>query len=272
MKRILCAATALALLGGFGAAHAQTTDWSGLYLGAHAGYSMQEDADGETVRFDTNLDGTSNDTVRTTTGANAFSPGFCKGVSFSAVPGSCSEDDGGFEFGARLGYDWQFGAFVVGVVGEASRTRVKDSVTAFSTTPAFYTFTRKLDSVIALRLRGGYAFGDNLVYATGGAARGEVEHSFFTNNTANTFRQSDSDDANGYQVGGGFERQLTSDVTMGLEYLYTSLEDDSTVVRSMGPAPATNPFLLVNPAGTDFRRSEEDLNVHSVRVTASYRF
>ena len=224
------------------------------------------------MRFDTNLDGQYGDTVRTASGANAFSPGFCDGAAQGSTPGACPDDDGGFEYGVRLGYDWQFGAVVVGVLAEGSKTRVKDSVTAFSTTPAFYTFTRKLDSVIALRLRGGYAFGDNLLYATGGAARGSVDHSFFTSNGVNTFRQSSSEDADGYQLGGGYERKLTPDVTLGVEYLYTSLDDEGSVVRAQGPAPATNPFILVNPNGVDMRRTEDEMNVHSLRVTASYRF
>lgn len=272
MRHILLAATAVLALGGASSAQAQSSDWSGLYVGAHAGMSMQEDTDGETVRFDTNLDGAYGDTVRTAAGANAFSPGFCNGAALASTPGGCPEEDSGFEFGARLGYDWQFGNFVMGVVAEGSKTNVRDSVTAYSTTPAFYTFTRKLDSVIAVRLRGGYAFGDNLIYATGGAARGQIDKSFFTSNTANSFRQSSSDDADGYQLGGGFERKLTNDVTLGLEYIYTNLEDDGSTVRVAGPAPATNPFLLVNANGTDMRRSEDEFNIHSVRVTASYRF
>lgn len=253
-------------------AHAQSSDWSGPYLGAHAGWNSKEDGDGESVLFDTNLDGNYGDTVRTAAGANAFSPGFCNGAALAARPGGCPEDDSGFDYGVRLGYDWQFGDFVVGVVAEGSKTNVEDSVSAYSTTPAFYTFTRKLDSVLALRVRGGYAFGDNLAYVTGGAARGEIEHAFFTSNGVNTFRQSSDEAANGYQLGGGFERKLTDDVTLGLEYLYTRLDDDSATVRAAGPAPATNPFILVDANGTDMRRSEDEFNTHSLRVTASYRF
>ena len=91
-------------------------------------------------------------------------------------------------------------------------------------------------------------------------------------NTANTFRLTDDDKASGYQWGGGFERKITPEVTLGLEYLYTQLEDDGFVVRAAGPAAATNPFLITNTNGTDFRRSEEDFEVHSVRLTAAYRF
>jgi opacity protein-like surface antigen len=83
---------------------------------------------------------------------------------------------------------------------------------------------------------------------------------------------SGDDQADGYQVGGGVEHKVTDQVSLGLEYLYTKLQDDGFRVRAAGPAPATNPFILGNAAGTDFRRSEEDFGVHQVRVTASYRF
>ena len=43
------------------------------------------------------------------------------------------------------------------------------------------------------------------------------------------------------------------------------------VDRSQGPAPATNAFILVNAAGTDFRRTQ-DFEFHSVRVGLNYRF
>lgn len=271
MRTFLLATAALGLLAT--GAQAQESNWTGAYVGAHFGYDRTDADNGETVRFDTNLDGTFTDTVNTAAGANAFSPGFCRGQANGSSPANlCREDKNGAEFGARLGYDWQFGNFVIGPVIEASRVNTKDSVAAFSTTPAQYTFTRKLKHLYAARLRGGYAFGDNLLYATGGVAQGDVNHSFNTTNTANTFVQTGDDEATGYQWGAGYERKLTPEVTMGLEYLYTNLDDDDYTVRSQGPAAATNPFLIVNPAGTDLRRSDDEFKFHSFRVTASYRF
>lgn len=271
MKSLFCAGVALAALCGASAVHAQAADWRGAYIGAQAGASNSADDSG-TILFDTNLDGIAADTVRTAAGANAFSPGFCDGAARSATPGDCRDDDTGFELGVRAGYDWQFGNIVVGVLGEASHTTLNQSVSAFSTTPAFYTMERELNSLVAVRARAGVAFGQNLVYATGGYAHGEIENKFFTSNAVNTFVSRGDDSASGYQLGGGFERQLTGDVSLGLEYIYTRLEADDARVRAQGPAPATNPFILTNAAGTDFRRSEDDFNIHSVRVTAAYRF
>lgn len=273
MRLLLSGAAALTFLAA-GAAHADETSWSGLYVGAHAGWTNNKSESGERVNFDTNLDGKFGDTVNTAAGANAFSPGFCGGAASGALPASgCSDDDDNFEFGARLGYDWRVGDFIVGPVVEVSRTEVKDSVAAFSTTPAQYTLSRNLKGVAALRLRGGYVFGeDNMIYATGGVAVGDVEHRFGSSNTVNTFVARNGDDPTGYQLGGGYERKIAPEVTVGLEYMYTSLDDGNYRVRAQGPAPATNPFILVNGAGTDFQRSSNDLEFHSVRVTANYRF
>ena len=46
---------------------------------------------------------------------------------------------------------------------------------------------------------------------------------------------------------------------------------DEFTVRVMGPAPATNAFILTNAAGTDLRRADQ-FDFYSVRFTAGYRF
>lgn len=272
--RALLAATALTLIAGGAQAQMATQDWSGAYVGAVFGYAKTPKNEGETFVFDKNLDGQFGDTVTTTTGANAFSPGFCDGGAKGpmAAMGCVGDDDVDWELGARAGYDWQFGNLVIGAVAEIERVRIEDRATAFSTTPAFYTFDRKLESLAALRLRGGYAMGPYLAYATGGVARGEVKHTFRTSNNANTFVRSGSDPADGYQWGLGVERQLDGRVRLGLEYLNTKLEDEGYQARAQGPVAATNPFILTNAAGTDMRRTDDEIEVHAVRLTASYRF
>jgi opacity protein-like surface antigen len=128
--------------------------------------------------------------------------------------------------------------------------------------------------VFAVRARGGYAFGDSLVYATGGYAVGNMKHSFNTTNTVNAFPRTGGGDAKGYQLGVGFEHRITTNVSIGAEWLRTSLEDDDFGVRAAnsGTTAPTNPFLLVNTAGTDFRRTDDDFEFNSYRITASFRF
>ena len=253
------------------------SDWSGFYVGASLGNGDPTGGDDGIVLFDTNLDGTYGDTIRTTTGADAFSPGFCGGGAAARTPGAgCFEDRGGTQLGARVGYDWQFGMFVVGAVADYTSYDVRDSVNAFSITPASYTFTRELDSSIALRARAGMAFGANsdwLAYATAGAVRAKLNNSFVSSNTANVFTLTDEGDTSGVQFGLGIERKIAGNFSMGLEYLRTRIDDEDTVVRtSRGTAPATSPFILVNANGTDFRRSDDQLDVNSVQLTLNFRF
>lgn len=56
------------------------------------------------------------------------------------------------------------------------------------------------------------------------------------------------------------------------EYLLTSVDNrDESTIRAQGPAPATNPFILVNANGTDLQRTKR-FDVHAVRGGVSYRF
>lgn len=260
------------------AAAQEAGEWSGFYVGANLGASDTMDSDGDTILFDANGDGRFDDNVNTTTGANAFAPGFCGGAANGRTPATgCTEDKGGADYGLRLGYDWQMGRWVFGVVAEHTQGDARDSTTAFSITPAFYTFTRDLDTTTAVRARAGMAFGERsdwLAYATAGAVRARIDHTFTTSNAANSFAPtSGRSDANGFQAGIGVERRVLDHLSLGLEYLYTSVKDDDFQVHvGRGNAPATSPFLTANPNGTDFRRSEEDFKVGSLRLTAAYRF
>ncbi|MFN3945222.1 MAG: outer membrane protein [Allosphingosinicella sp.] len=270
--------TALLAAAGLGAPlHAQPVagDWTGFHAGGRIGVSQATGNGSESILFDTDLDGRFGDTVRTGTGADAFSPGFCdrRAVGRSAAEG-CRRDRRGTDFAVHAGYDQQYGSFVLGVVAEIGRSGAEDSVTAFSTTPANYVMTRELRENAALRARAGVAMGDTLVYGTGGVAWGRIRNSFSTSNTANSFTaRSERGDGWGYRLGGGVEQRLGRNLSIGLQYLYTSLDDDSDFrVRAGGPAPAGNPFLRTNAAGTDFARSSSRFNTHGVHLTTSYRF
>jgi outer membrane immunogenic protein len=264
-------AAAVMLLAGAGAAQAQS--WRGFYVGGQVGSGFLPDGDDKFVGFDKNLDGAFTDTVTTVAGANAFSPGFCPGASLTTTPaGGCVRDDDATDAGLRLGYDWQSGRFVIGATGELGWLSLTDSVTAFSTTPASYTFTRELNTLATLGLRAGVGSDRFLLYAAGALARGDLERGFATSNRVNTFVPTEQEDVWGYQAGGGVEYRLGAGVRLGAQYQYTRLDDKSRfTVRSQGPAPATNPFILTNAAGTDLRRSD-DFEFQAVRFTASYRF
>lgn len=280
MRYVRTVLTVAAILGaGVHEVNAQTTTttatWTGGYAGGAAGLGMVRKNTSETVTFDTNLDGTFTDMVRTSAGANAFAPGFCGGAAITATAAAgCTEDESrGYDLSGRIGYDRQYGRVVVGALLEGGRTEAMDAVTAFSVTPAFYTFTRELDYLAALRGRIGVGSDRMLLYATGGVVSANVEHTFTTSNGVNTFvSQETPERASGFQAGGGIEFRVASRVSLSGEYLFTRLDDeDDARVRSQGPAPATNPFILVNAAGTDMQRSSA-FQFQTIRVGLNLRF
>lgn len=270
--------TAASLIATTAPAFAQEEEkYDGFYVGGSFGYSVQNNDVGETIQFDRDLNGSFGDTVVTAAAGapNAFSPGFCNGRSRTNAPaGGCENDRDNVEYSARIGFDKQYGNIVVGVLGEVGKSRIRDSVSAFSTTPAAYSMTRKIDWNAGLRLRAGYAAGGNtLFYATGGGAYAKVDHSFRTTNVQNAFAGRGKDDVWGWQAGGGVEQKLGSGLSMGLEYIYTRFDDKDYRVRAtQGVALASNPFVLSGAGGTDFRRSDNRFDYHGIRTTLSFAF
>ncbi len=259
-------------------AFAQNRDahFDGPYISVAGGIAAQNNDGGDTLVFDTNRNGSFNQNVVTTTGANAFSSGFCNGVALTNAPGgTCRQDRDKAEYAVRLGYDKRLGNnFVGGVLIEGSKADSTDGTAGFSTTPASYSISRKLDYAISARARAGFTPGGGmLLYATGGGSYARIKHSFTTTNTANAFsNNNDRDMRFGYQVGGGAEIMLTDHVSLGLEYLYNNYKDDKFFVGvAQGTAPATNPFLL-NGGGTNLRQSDTRFDFHSLRGTLSFQF
>jgi outer membrane immunogenic protein len=235
-------------------APAVEASWTGFYIGAHAGYSFGEN-DGTELDFDRALDGAFDDTVPGGPTGDAFAPGFT------------SDFDNGFNGGLKVGYDHQFGSFLLGVVADASYVDVRDTVNGLSITPADYTFERELNFLVTGRLRGGVVFDRFMVFATGGVAYGDIDYTFSTNSPAAFAGATGADeDAWGYTVGGGAEMMLTNKISLGIEYLYTDLDVDTQTARFTSGAFAT-------PAGgTDLRPDEDEFDFHTVRATVAYRF
>lgn len=271
---LLISATAIILADASAAMAQDADDWTGPYVGGRLGYSSNVEDEDETILFDTDLDGEFGDTVSTASGANAFSPGFCGGTAVSATQTDCA-DRGGTEWAVHAGYDSQFGRnLVVGIVAEYGDAEIRDGVTAFSTTPAFYSMEREVDDLAAFRGRLGFALDRTLVYGTGGVVYAKVRSRFTTSNGVNSFvSTTGNDDSFGYRAGGGIEHRFEGGLALGLQYLYTSVEDDEFTTRAGGAnVPVSNPFIRVNAGGTDFRRSDDRLDWHNVSVTASLRF
>ncbi len=268
----------IAALAASSAAFAQNSEpyFSGPYISGAIGIENVQDGGNDRILFDTDRDGTFNDDVLTTTGADAFSPGFCAGSATATSPG-CRGNRQKEGYALRVGYDQQMGdgPFVAGVLLEGAKPGVEEFTTGFSTTPAFYTFNREIDWAVNARARVGIAPGEGraLFYATGGLGYARIEHGFATSNGANTFRRGKTNEWElGWQAGGGAEVMLTRNLGLGLEYIYSSYDDDEyTVEVGPGTAPATNPFLLES-GGTDFRLSNDRFDYHALRATLNLRF
>ncbi len=246
--------------------------YDGFYVGGSFGGAVQPNDQGSTLLFSRNGRnfGTS---LPTAAGANAFSPGSCNGSATSSANNSCRNDKDGIEYKVRIGGDSMVGEHLVfGFVGDFGKTRINDSTSSFSTTPASYTLTRSLRYDAGARGRIGFTpQGTTLFYGTGGVAYGKLRNRFVTSNTANSFTTNGDHDAWGYSAGGGVEQRIGA-FSIGLEYLYTSLRDDkSRVAVGAGTAPATNPFIL-GGGGTTIARSDSNFRWNTMRVTAAFRF
>ena len=250
-------------------------DWTGPYVGGSFGYNWQKSDGAEHLRFDTDGDGSYDDAVTTTTGANAFSPGTCGGAARGRTPASgCDDDKDAIGWMGHVGYDMQFGSFVAGVVAEAGKAYVDDKVTEFSTTPAFYTMRRKIDWNGNLRARLGYTTpGGVMPYITGGLAYAKVKNNFNTSNGMNSFTaENRSEDGWGWTMGGGVEAKVADNFSIGARCLWTRYNvDDYRVDVGAGSAPATNPFLITPSGGTSISRGDK-FDTQSVMVTSSFRF
>ncbi len=250
--------------------------FDGLYVGGVISLDSRT-GDSSAVTFDTDQDGEYGDVVRTAGGTNAFGPGFCDGAAYGPRAASgCARDDDDLGYGVRIGYDQRIGSsFVGGVLIEGTMSDMKDYVTAFSTTPASYTFTRELDYAVSARGRLGFSPGDGrgLFYVTGGVSYAKMDLGFTTTNGANSFDVTDDGEwVLGGQVGGGAELMLNRNFSIGLEYLYNTYDaDEAFVAVGPGTAGPTNPFLLVS-GGTNMRPADTQFDFHSLRATASFHF
>ena len=275
VKYSLATATMFAAMGAVPAQAQEIEDkeFDGVYIGGSFGLGAQTNDVNESIVFDTDGNGAFDNVVRTVSGANAFSPGFCNGAAKGNVRNAgCENDKDDLDYYVRAGADKQYGNLVVGFMVDAGRSDSTDSVTGFSTTPASYTFTRQLDYAIGARGRIGYTPGGVLFYATSGISYAKIDNSFSTTNGVNSFTDNGKTESFGWTGGVGAEAKITDNVTMGLEYLFTSYNDDDYVVDvGPGTAGATNPFLLAS-GGTAMKRSDPDFDLHSIRLTAAFRF
>lgn len=155
-------------------------NWTGFYVGAHAGYGWAK--------------------------ANFDSP---------IPPLDDSIRPHGFFGGLQAGYNWQFNPnWVVGLEADVSGASLNDN--KFGPGALGLNFSDKINSFGTVRARLGYTSGMDMLYVTGGWAWIRNKAIVSVPGTATSL----SDTHNGFAVGGGWEHAITANWTLKAEYLY----------------------------------------------------
>lgn len=145
--------------------------------------------------------------------------------------------------GVQAGANWQTGAFVLGVETDINSVRVRNAgAVTRATAPGLslgYTVSENVESnwLFTFRGRGGLAYGNALLYVTGGLAVADVKF-----NQTGTFPNcpcgiatEQSGTKVGWTVGAGIEYMIAPAWTMKAEYLYVDL-GKQTFADNLGAA------------------------------------
>lgn len=231
-------------------------NWTGVYAGLNAGVGIGS-SDAKTT------------TVFSPTGYFATSS-----VPAIASAGDQNLNNTNFIGGAQVGYNQQFGKWVLGGELDFNFMNINDSKSCTEVYPccAPTTFTIKssvdTDWLFTLRPRIGYASNNWLFYATGGLAVTKLNADFILTDTfANGHETgSISETKAGWTVGGGIEMGFKNKWSIKTEYLYANFGDVSTTSQNF--TAFTPPIAF--PANT-FTHTI-NMQIHIVRVGLNYRF
>jgi outer membrane immunogenic protein len=183
-------------------------NWTGFYLGLHAGGAWQT----------TNMSQTEYGTSNTSSSS--------------------------FIGGGQIGYNWQHGNFVYGVEADISGLtkgfRAPDVITkGVGRTP----LRTDIDWLSTYRLRAGLAVGDTMAYMTGGLAIGGVKNCFSPHGcgfTGGGTEKSESRTKVGWAIGGGVEHMWTRNWTVALEGLFVDLGSSTVNGINVASGAANN--------------------------------
>ena len=234
-------------------------DWTGFYVGGNVGYGWGENTDpGLSLVNPGNVGAI---TTYLTTGF----PGVSSGNQFPNL-----RPDGVLG-GLQIGYDRQFGTWVLGAVADIQAADFEDSRTVFTSFAATQAdATERLSAKITwfgtVRAKAGVAMGDWLAYGTGGLAYGNADSSIGLACTPGgagctnvAFAGNRSEVRVGWSAGAGISKMFAGNWNVGVEYLHIDL-GRSSVTGIDGGFPTTTI--------TQSQRFVEDM----VRLTVNYKF
>ena len=213
--------------------------------------------------------------------ASIFDPAAATDFGFisAGFPGGLGSQSAGFIGGGQAGYNWQTGAFVLGVETDFDGSTLSKSFNnvggPFAATTGlggdFLTVNGKnsLTWLGTTRARVGFvATPDNrlMIYATGGVAYGggNSQFSVFDNTTGSFFSGNPSSSRVGWTIGGGVEYAVTNNITIKGEYLYADLGSSS--FSSVGNAAVAEFFPGTVVSG------KIDWNASIFRAGVNYKF
>jgi outer membrane immunogenic protein len=222
----------------------ESSNWTGLYVGAHAGYAWG-DWDG---------------TLATTAGPLLISN-----------PDRTISDEG-FLGGLQVGYNLQSNGIVFGIEGDISWADI-DATGTFDTDsggPAVWSKKHdlSLDYLGTVRARIGLPIGHVMPYVTGGLAWGKTNGDLavaYQQTPPAVFGTSyaSADETHfGWTVGGGVEMVLHGNWSIKAEYLHIDLGKEDYLFKGK----------VFNGAPFETDSFASDLTVDSVRVGLNYKF
>ena len=209
------------------AAYRAVANWSGFYVGGNAGIGLARDH---------------------------------SNFSFGGVPFATTDTAVfGAVAGGQAGYNWQFGAFVVGAEADFDWSNLKGSISAQCAACAPATnasLEHDVDWFGTARARIGYAADGWLAYATGGYALGRVALKGTATGGGVSASLTQNATPSGWTIGAGVELALSPNWSARLEYLYVDLGTvNNTVVVTAAPSLTDSARIQMNVvrAGVNYR-------------------
>lgn len=215
--------------------------WTGFYVGGHIGYGW--------MNPDTNLDPRPHEFFT------------------AAEPTDVDLSMTGVVGGGQVGYNYQWGHFVIGAEADFSGANIDDSTTHTGTIDAetqFYHADENIDWYGTARLRLGFAPSCRLLfYGTGGLAYGHASYSgnLTFGDSIEQYPVSFDEVKVGWAAGGGAEFSFSRHWSIRAEYLFIDLGDKFG--SAVGQPENIRPFRV------DYRWQTE---AHTFDVGLNFRF
>ncbi|WP_026606007.1 outer membrane protein [Methylocapsa acidiphila] len=177
--------------------------WTGIYIGAQIGYVWANDP--SRLNFP---------------GAYASDFGIDSAEFIYPQAFSFSSNPGGVIGGAHIGYNQQFGMWVLGLEGDVDGSSLSRTYSVGGY-PFWASATERQTIQGSIRGRVGVAFDRVLLYGTGGVAFADFENDHSANVFGSPYAASISTGRTGWTVGGGLEYAVTNNWSVRAEYRYS---------------------------------------------------